>query len=126
MVNDFARLSPLKSGIIPNFSIAGKEREQYFAFDFDGYLKVPSDGIYTFYFTTNDGGKFYLDDQLLINLDGLHPATEVFTELALKAGYHPISAKYFQEGGSNKLDVSWAGPGFGKTEIPAEGLFHKK
>ncbi len=126
MVNDFAKLPPLKSGISPNFSISGKEREQYFAFDFDGYLKIPADGIYTFYLTTNDGGRLYLENELLINNDGLHPAAEIFTEIALKAGYHPISVKYFQEGGTNKLDVSWAGPGFAKTEIPAEALFHGK
>ncbi len=126
MVNDFASLKPFKTGIIPGFSTAGKERDQYFAFDFDGFVKIPSDGIYTFYFTTNDGGKFFLDDKLLINLDGLHPATEVFTEIALREGYHLISVKYFQEGGSNKLDVSWAGPGFAKGEIKEEALFHKE
>ena len=46
--------------------------------------------------------------------------------VALKAGLHPISVKYFQEGGSNGLIVSWQGPGFEKQEIPAEVLFHKK
>ncbi|HWS00442.1 MAG TPA: GH92 family glycosyl hydrolase, partial [Prolixibacteraceae bacterium] len=126
MVNDFAKQTPLKSGIIPGFSITGKEREQHFAFDFEGFIKIPADGIYTFYFTTNDGGKFWLDNQLLINLDGLHPATEVFAETALKAGYHPILVKYFQEGGANKMDVSWAGPGLSKEGIKEELLFHKK
>ncbi len=125
-VNDFAGQAPLKSGISPDFSISGRDRDQNFAYDFDGYLKIPSDGIYTIYLNTNDGGKLYLDNKLLIDNDGMHPAAEIFRETALNSGYHPISVKYFQEGGSNTLDVSWAGKDFAKTPIPAEVLFHKK
>jgi hypothetical protein len=51
---------------------------------------------------------------------------EVNKPIALAAGLHPISVKYFQEGGRNGLLVSWQGPGFEKQEIPAAVLFHKK
>ena len=50
--------------------------------------------------------------------------TEVNKPIALKSGLHPISVKYFQEGGSNGLNVSWKGPGFDKQEIPSSVLFH--
>jgi predicted alpha-1,2-mannosidase len=126
MVNEFSGQSPVKQGISPDFSISERDRDQNFAFDFAGYLKIPADGIYTFYLTTNDGGQLFLDSQLLINNDGLHPAAEIFREIALKAGYHAISVKYFQEGGSFRLDVNWAGKDFTKTAIPAGVLFHQK
>lgn len=124
MVHDFLDVPPLKTGIIPSFSIEQREKEQFFSFDFEGYINIPADGEYTFYLATNDGGRFYLDDYLLINNDGLHPIVEVHKTVSLKSGLHPVSVKYFQEGGRNGLVVSWKGPGIEKQEIPANVLFH--
>jgi hypothetical protein len=126
MVNDFLTIEPVKTGVSSTFNLDNREKEQFFAFDFEGYIKIPGDGLYTFYLTTNDGGILYLDHQVLINNDGLHPLAEEAKTVALKAGHHPISVKYFQEGGTNGLIVSWQGPDFEKEEIPAKVLFHKK
>ncbi len=126
MVNDFLNVEPLKTGIVPFFTMEPKEKEQFFSFDFEGYINVPRDGEYTFYLATNDGGRMYVDNNMIINNDGLHPVVEVGKTVELKAGLHPISVKYFQEGGLNGLKVSWEGPGVEKQEIPATVLFHKK
>ena len=126
MVNDFLELPPLKTGIISHFTIAPREKNQYFSFDYSGYINIPEAGEYTFYLATNDGGRFYIDNHMLINNDGLHPMVEVKKAISLKAGLHPISVKYFQEGGRNGLLVSWEGPGFEKQEIPSSALFHRK
>ena len=125
MVNDFVEMEPVKSGIISNFTIEPKESETFFGFDFEGYIKIPTDGLYTFYLKTNDGGKMYLAEYLIIDNDGLHPAIERTKTLALKEGTYPIIVKYFQEGGTNMLKVSWKGPGIEKREISGSVLFHK-
>jgi len=125
MVNDFAEKEPAKEGIISNFTIEPRESETFFGFDYEGYLKIPEDGLYTFYLKTNDGGKMYLAEELIIDNDGLHPAVERTGTLALKMGYYPVVVKYFQEGGTNMLKVSWKGPGIEKQEIPGSVLFHK-
>ncbi len=124
MVHDFLEVPPLKTGVVPGFTIEPREKEQFFSFEYEGYIKIPADGEYTFYLSTNDGGRLYLDNYLLINNDGLHPIVEVSKQINLEAGLHPISVKYFQEGGRNGLVVSWEGPGFEKQEIPADVLFH--
>ena len=67
----------------------------------------------------------FLADELIINNDGLHPAVERTKTLALKKGFYPVHVKYFQEGGSNMLKLSWKGPGIEKQEIPESVLFHK-
>jgi hypothetical protein len=126
MVNDFLKMEPVKTGVVPSFTIEPREKEQFFAFNFEGYITIPKDGLYTFYLTTNDGGILYLDNKVLINNDGLHPLAEAAKPVALKAGLHPIWVKYFQEGGTNGLLVSWQGPDFEKEEIPAKVLFHIK
>lgn len=126
VVNDFLEVEPLKVGVNPQFNIEPSEKEQFFSLDYEGYINVPTDGEYAFYLACNDGGRFYVDEYLLINNDGLHPVVEVEKTVTLKAGLHPISVKYFQEGGRNGLKVSWKGPGIEKQEIPADVLFHKK
>ena len=68
----------------------------------------------------------YIDGYMLLNNDGLHPVVEVSKPVFLKAGLHPISVKYFQEGGTNGLIVSWKGPGIEKQEIPGDVLYHDK
>ena len=126
MVNEFMKLEPLKSGIVPNFSIEPRESERDFAFIYDGFIRIPKDGLYTFYLATNDGGLLSVDGRLLINNDGLHPVAEIYIPVALKAGLHPVSVQYFQEGGGKCLKVSWQGPEIAKEEIPPSVLFHKK
>ncbi len=124
MVNDFVETEPAKTGIISNFTIEPRESETFFGFDFKGYIKIPADGLYTFYLKTNDGSKMYLAEELIIDNDGLHPAVERTGILALKKGSYPVIVKYFQEGGTNMLKVSWTGPGIEKQEIPGSVLFH--
>ena len=124
MVNDMLDVKPLKTGIHPQLNIELREKEQFFSFDFEGYINIPKDGVYTFYLATNDGGQLYIDNVMLLNNDGLHPVVEINKPITLKAGLHPISVKYFQEGGINGLKVSWEGPGMEKEEISAQVLYH--
>jgi predicted alpha-1,2-mannosidase len=126
MVNDILNVPALKTGIVPNFTIEPREKEQFFSFDYEGYIDIPQDGAYTFFLACNDGGRLFIDEKQLINNDGLHPVVEVPKQVNLKAGLHPISVKYFQEGGVKGLTVSWQGPGVPKQEIPASVLYHKK
>ncbi len=126
MVHDILDKKPKKTGLVPTFTIEPKETEQFFSFEFSGYLNVPADGEYTFYLACNDGGQFFIDNMMLINNDGLHPVVEVAKSIKLTKGLHPVSVRYFQEGGRNGLKVSWKGPGIEKQEIPAGVLFHKK
>lgn len=123
-VNDFSAEIPVKSGTIASFSLEPRDKEQYFGFQFDGYIDIPEQGLYTFYLVSNDGAKLMLDHRVLIDFDGLHPASEKSQTIALPAGKHAVSVQYFQEGGTSFLQVSWKGPGFEKQEIPEGVLFH--
>ena len=126
MVNDFSEATPIKIGVVPTFSIEPKEKEQFFSFEFEGYINIPKDGEYTFFINSNDGSRLYIDNFQLLNNDGLHGMTEVSKTISLKSGFHPISVKYFQEGGRNGLQVSWKEAGFEKQAVPSMVLFHKK
>ena len=97
-----------------------------FGYHFNGYIKVPADGLYGFSLKSNDGAKFYLDDNLIIDNDGAHRAQESLVKVGLKKGYHSIKLDYFQQGRAKSLVLRWEGPGIENQEIPGSALFHKK
>ena len=122
---EIEKLSKIKTGRCPKFSINQQRRNENFAFIYNGYIRIPKDGVYTFYLKSNDGSLFYLDDFLLINNDGPHGIKEENAVVSLRKGFHKIAVKYFQMGGGQLLTVSWKGAEFEKTEIPTTLLFHK-
>ena len=124
-VHDYSGLKPKKSGIATIVNTDLKDSNIYFGFDFEGYIKVPKEGLYTIYLVSNDGSQLYLHNNLFIDNDGLHPAVERFKTVALKKGMHPIKIKYFQGAGSEILKLLWEGPEIEKQEVPAEALFYK-
>ncbi len=64
----------------------------------------------------------YVDDQLLINNDALQGMTEREGKVKLLAGPHRLVVTYFDNGGSDGLQVAWAGPKFQKRKIAPEFL----
>ena len=125
-VKELSPCNPIETGFISHFTIDDRKTDSYFGYEYNGYINVPRDGAYTFCNKTNDGSILYLDGNEFINMDGGHPAHEVFKTIALKKGTYKIDQKYFQMGGGLMNKVSWKGPGFEKTEIPASVLFHRK
>ena len=124
-VDELDKLKPKKVGITPDFSIEERENDGLFAFTYSGYIKIPTDGVYTFYLSTNDGGVLYMDGKRFIDADGPRTATPSSRTVSLKAGTYEIGEKYFQMGGGFSNVVSWKGPGITKEVIPASFLFHK-
>jgi len=117
---------PVSKGTTSDFNMKMARVPNYFGIRFEGFIKVPADGLYTFYLSSNDGSYLYLDGKELIENDGNHGTVEEPGKVALKAGYHFIEVKYMQCGGGKSLKVSWDGPGFGKKEISPEYLYRKR
>ncbi len=93
-----------------------------FALMFTGHIVIDKPGKYTFFIASDDGSRFYIDGELLIDNDGLHGMVEKNGTVQLTAGLHPIVATYFDNGGGDGLKMSWSGPGLEKQEIPASVL----
>ena len=120
---DIDALTPFHSGMTDKFTIDLAGKDTYFGFRYSGYIKIPKDGIYTFYLESNDGSTLFIDDAGLIENEANHGAVEEPGSVGLKAGLHKIMVKYFQCGGGKVLKVSWAGPDFKKHEVRAQELF---
>ncbi len=124
-VDELDKLKPVKVGITPDFNIEERENDGLFAFTYSGYIRIPKDGVYTFFLSTNDGGVLYMDGKRFIDADGPRTATPSSRTVSLKAGTYAIGEKYFQMGGGFSNVVSWKGPGITKEVIPASVLYHK-
>jgi hypothetical protein len=112
------------SGTIDKVTMAPcSEGHEEFGFNYNGYIKAPKEGIYTFYLLSNDGSKLYINNEELIDNDGRHGAEEKIGKIALRAGYYPVKIEYFQNGGGKTLTLSWSTEEFEKQEVPSDVLF---
>jgi hypothetical protein len=109
---------------VTTFSLTPRLREDEFAFRYTGYVRVPTDGEYTFYTSSDDGSQLFIGSTLVVDNNGMHGSQERSGKIGLKAGLHAITVGFFERGGDQLLDVSYAGPSLAKTIVPAATLFH--
>jgi alpha-L-fucosidase len=123
---DFSQLKPVRSGVAEEISIAIKDTADYYALEFQGYIHIPEDGIYTLYLASDDGSQLFLNDQLLIDNNGVHGVVMKTGTVPLAGGLHPLRVTFFERSGGDDLSVSISGPGMKMQAIPADYLMHSK
>lgn len=85
-----------------------------------GSITIPTDGIYKFYLSSDDGSRLYLDEQLVLDNNGLHGPVELSAEVPMTAGLHSIRVDYFELYGGIELVLQWELPGIiEKQVVPA-------
>ncbi len=93
---------------------------------FEGFVLLPKDGVYSFFTDSDDGSRLYIGGTLVVENDGLHGINEEKGSIALSAGYHPIRVTFFEKTGANRLKVSYKGSNMKKQVISSQFLVHKK
>jgi PKD repeat protein len=116
---DFSALTPAATGVVSSISLEPRLRNDNFALVFTGELQLPASGQYTFYTRSDDGSRIFVNDTLVVNHDGLHGATELSGNITLAAGTHTLRVEYFEAGGGEALEVSYAGPDQPKQVVGA-------
>jgi hypothetical protein len=115
---DFAELTPAKTGVADDLSLAPRTRDDNFGFRFTGYLEVTESGRYTFQTDSDDGSKLHVDDREVVNNDGIHPMASKRGAVELAPGIHKIVVTYFESGGQEGLSARYEGPGISLRPIP--------
>ncbi len=113
----------LETGVLSTFNVDAVKDQRSFGYNFEGYLKVPETGVYTFSLEANDGAILYLNGKMIIDNDGGHRSQVLDSKIGLKKGWHPVNVDYFQQGLAKSLKVKWEGPGVENREISAGELF---
>jgi uncharacterized protein YjbI with pentapeptide repeats/alpha-tubulin suppressor-like RCC1 family protein len=127
----FRGMVPYRTGSVPqlNYQVAGADtnfagsaRADFVGAVFEGFLTVPSAGNWTLHLESDDGGMLYLNDALVVNNDGIHPAVERSGTVTLAAGRHPIRIEMFEADGGAVMVLRAEGPGFAKAVVPTSML----
>jgi hexosaminidase len=100
-----AQLQPVRRDVAAQIGIPDYARPEAFALTFDGYLGVPSDGLYDFRLESDDGAALRIDGEIVVDRDGPQSLAESSGQVGLAAGLHAISLKYFQDSGGKGLNL---------------------
>jgi len=66
----------------------------------------------------------FVDDQLVVDADGLHGPEPKSGQVGLEKGFHKILVKYFEAGGGERLEGYIQGPGIDDQAIKENLLYH--
>ncbi len=119
---DTARV--VKSGVVNAVGRRGDERAENYGVRLAGFIRVPSDGLYEFALTSDDGSTLTVADRVVVDNDGYHGAEEKMGMIALGGGLHPFVLRYAQATGGAELSLRVRRDGGEWREVPGDWLFH--
>ncbi|SMF03221.1 PA14 domain-containing protein [Pseudobacteriovorax antillogorgiicola] len=103
---NFASMSPVARVMIPNFDVPERRFKkgfpglddlfEWFGIQFKGRVYLEEACFCQIKLRSDDGAKLYMDQQLLIDNDGIHPTKAVTESVFLDAGFHDFRLDYFQ------------------------------
>lgn len=99
------------------------EREEAWGATFDGYLDIPTSGVWRLATLSDDGTQLFLDEQLIVDNDGSHAARLREGAVALEAGLHHFRLHFFQYHGAAELQLFWQAPGNDREPIPTTAFW---
>jgi len=95
-----------------------------FTVRWSGKVQPAVSETYTFFTTTDDGVRLWVNNQLLIDKWVDQGPTEWSGTIALTAGQqYDVKLEYFENGGGAQAQVRWSSPSIAKAVVPMYRLF---
>jgi hexosaminidase len=91
-----------------------------FTLQFNGYIQVPQDGIYSFFLTSDDAAFLRIAGRDVVNNDGMHAPREKNGQVALRKGLHAFALDFIEGGGGYTLKLNYSLNGSDPKPIPVE------
>ncbi|MCM8527765.1 MAG: PA14 domain-containing protein, partial [Lentisphaeraceae bacterium] len=116
---NFESLDPVETLSVPNLDLDVTDREDTYALLFTGEIEITNAGDYTFFISSDDGSKLYIDGVEVIDNDGLHGLRELSNEVpvTLDAGKHSIRVEFFEKYGAQQLFLKYQGPDSAEEKV---------
>ena len=121
---DFDHLAPVmegknKLGFIDISKAPAKEK---FGAVFSGMIETAVGGEYLFKMASDDGARIRINDQIVLEHDGLHGAVLKQKKIRLSQGMHKIRVEYFAYGQPNSFRATWGLADGNQVRISKEGF----
>jgi len=124
---DFSRLQPVLAGTSPDLN-AGARGLPRTATVWDGFIRIPADGGYTFHLSDRDGARLAIDGMEVARTGP--PFAQVCGSpgnalrydrgaLGLRAGLHAIRIEALNTASQGAPRLLWEGPGVPLADVPA-------
>jgi uncharacterized repeat protein (TIGR03806 family) len=119
----------VRTDAVVNFSWATNAPDPMISTDnfvvrWTGSVQPQFNETYTFYFTSDDGNRVWVNNQLLINQWVDQGATESSGSISLKAQQlYNIRIEYYEHNGNASAALSWSSPSTTKAVLPQTQLY---
>lgn len=114
---DFDTLTPYSEVDVHGLDILASNKTDNFAARFTSTILIPQAARYRFHLGSDDGSRLFINGQLLLDQDGVHPMSFKSEEIELKAGAHTLQVDYFEKGGEEVLELEIEGGTLARTGI---------
>jgi hypothetical protein len=95
-----------------------------FSIRWTGTILACYDETYTFYTTSDDGVRLYVNDSLIIDEWHANNSVTYSEELALKAGeMYDVVLEYYENGGAARIEFYWESSSQSKEAVPQTQLY---
>jgi len=118
---NFDVLTPVKTGISPNFDLAVITRKEDVGLEFTGFVEAPTSGIYQFFVSSDDGSQLFLRENApelsIIGSQHLPPphrlaVGQIFSEVEEQSDWSEIEGEVtFLEQGSQATELELSSSG---------------
>ena len=126
---DFTSMKPISDGITSKeFTLKSLSKEMNFGCVFEGAIEIKEEGYYIFGLDSDDGSRFYINETLILDNDGLHATGNVKSYiLPLEVGFYPIKLEYFQKEGGAEVSLVYLRPGNWQPQpFPIDQQYYRK
>ena len=114
---NFANLKVAAQGESVGFDLSVAGRPDNYGLRFTSNLQIAKEGEYQFALGSDDGSRLIIDDEKVVDCDGIHPHQTVEGRKTLGVGFHEVVVEYFQGGGEATLEVEIAGQGLARQPM---------
>lgn len=85
---------------------------------FVGYIDIPVEGVYQFGTVSDDGSRMWIDDEMVVDNDGLHGMRLRTGRVALREGLHRVRIDWFNSVSGSGLEVWWQSDTIRRAKVP--------
>ena len=113
-----------RSGVTAVPSLQKREELDWFGYVFEGWIKAPESGVYTFRLDTDDGSQLIIDDTMVIDNNYNKGNSITAGYVYLEEGLHKFRMPYFEGHYDEKIELDWITPASESfVSVPAEVFY---